>query len=86
MKVEVRTMFDGCANGCKGFNIYNDGNEYRCARQCLCEYGAKAMLKELQERFEDREHEAYKNPNGLKEHAVWNRAIRILEEYIDESD
>lgn len=82
MKVEVRTMFDGCADECKGFDIYHDGNEWKCSRQWLCEYGASAMLKELQRRFEDLEHEAYKNPNGLKEHATWNKAIRILEEYM----
>ena len=42
------------------------------------------ILDELQRRFEEEEHKAFENDKtGLKEHVVWNRAIRILEEYME---
>ena len=40
----------------------------------------------LQERFEAEELKAHAKSSGLKEHAVWNKAIRILEEYMEEGD
>ena len=41
------------------------------------------LLAMLQKRFEQEEHEAYKKDAvGSKEHVVWNKAIRILEEYM----
>ena len=36
----------------------------------------------LQERFEAEELKAHAKSSGLKEHAVWNKAIRILEDYM----
>ena len=43
-------------------------------------------LDVLQERFEAEELKAHAKSSGLKEHAVWNKAIRILEEYMEEGD
>ena len=42
------------------------------------------ILCRLQERFEEEERKAFAKPHGLKEHAVWNKAIKILEEYMQE--
>ena len=42
------------------------------------------IYDELLRRFQDEETKAFAKPCGLKEHAVWNKAIRILEEYVDE--
>lgn len=83
MKVEVETLFNSCS-GCKNMKITEDHGKLRCVKMGLCNDGAQVLLKELQDRFEWREHEAYKTPSGLKEHATWNHAIRILEEYMDE--
>ena len=43
-------------------------------------------LDVLQERFEAEELKAHAKSSGLKEHATWNKAIRILEEYMEEGD
>lgn len=84
MKVEVKTLFDRCADGCTGFDITEKDGDWKCSKEWLCKYGAKAMLNELQERFEHEEHEAYKSDfTGMKEHKVWNKALRILEEYME---
>lgn len=82
-KVEVQTLYDGCHEDCSGFDVSEQNGEWKCSKQWLCRYGANAMLKELQKRFEAEEHEAWKSPNGLKEPATWNKAIRILEEYME---
>lgn len=82
--MEVKTLFNKCAESCTGFDITEVNGEFTCSKEWLCKYGAKAMLDELQERFEHEEHEAYKSDfAGMKEHAVWNKAIRILEEYME---
>ena len=82
-KIEVKTLFGRCAEECAGFDTTLKDGAWQCSKQWLCRYGATAMLKELQERFEEQEHEAWKSPNGLKEPATWNKAIRILEEYME---
>lgn len=82
MKVEVKTLFKSC-DQCIGLDISNYNGGWHCSKEWLCRYGAQAMLKELQERFEHFEHEAYKSDVGLKEHKVWNKAIRVLEEYME---
>lgn len=83
-KVEVQTLYNGCHDGCQGFDVSEGTAGWKCSKMWLCKYGANAMLKELQTRFEHEEHEAYKKDAvGLKEPAVWNRAIRILEEYME---
>ena len=84
MMVEVKTLFSGCAEDCSGFDVTQAPEGWKCSKEWLCQYGANAMIRELMERFEHEEHEAYKRPEtGLKEHAVWNKAIRILEEYCE---
>ena len=43
----------------------------------------KLVYDIILERFEEEELKAFANPNsGLKEHAVWHKAILILEEYV----
>lgn len=82
--MEVKTLFNKCAENCAGFDVTEDHGEFKCSKEWLCRYGAKAMLGELQERFEHEEHEAFKSDiTGMKEHKVWNKAIRILEEYME---
>ncbi len=45
--------------------------------------GKNELLYKIQSRFEAEEARAFADQTkGLKEHAVWNKAIRILEEYI----
>ena len=46
MKVEVKTLFDKCAEGCEGFDVTENNGEFGCSKEWLCKYGAKAMLVE----------------------------------------
>ena len=83
MKVEVKTLYESCSE-CIGLDISQYNGSWHCSKEWLCRYGVQAILKELQERFEHEEHEAYKSDiAGMKEHKVWNKAIRILEEYME---
>lgn len=43
----------------------------------------RSVLLPVQERFEEMEHETFNKPHGLKEHAVWNKAIQILEKEME---
>lgn len=85
MEIQIKTLTKTCGEECKGFMPYYNEleEEWKCSRLWLCEFGANAMLNELQTRFEHEEHEAFKKDvTGAKEHVVWNKAIRILEEYL----
>lgn len=42
----------------------------------------KQVYDVLMYRYEDEAAKAFEKPCGLKEHAVWSKAIRIMEEYI----
>lgn len=85
MKLEINTLTDKCYEGCDGFDVTKGPGGLKCSKLWLCRYGADAIMRELIKRFEDEEARAYEKPSGLKEHATWNKAIRIVEEYIDES-
>lgn len=83
MIVEVKTMLNNCGHDCIGFDVTENNGEYVCSKEWLCSYGKRAILYELQYRFEQMEHEAYKSDYaGMKEHIVWNKALKILEEYL----
>lgn len=84
MITKIETLTDSCARECAGFDITRKIDELKCSKLWLCKYGSEAILRELAKRFEDEEHNAFNKTSGLKEHAVWNKAIRIIEEYLDE--
>jgi len=82
MKVEIDTLFDSCVE-CYRLDVTECRiGGFECSHKDICESASLMTLRELQHRFEDMEHEAYKKDVGLKEHAAWNKAIRILEEYM----
>ena len=60
-----------------------DGAE--CGGDCdYCPKAYKTVYDVLLDRFEEEERKAYaKQTSGLKEHAVWHKAILILEEYVE---
>lgn len=70
---------DPCKN-CK--RNYTDKYETLFARLEIIE-DRNELLHTIQSEFEAEEARAFADQTkGLKEHAVWNKAIRILEEYI----
>lgn len=92
LDVAIATMtdHDGC-DGCQ-YEYYSDEDEPCCI--CKGNYLDRfkprgnlskdevAVIRELIARFEDEEAVAHAKSSGLKEPAVWNKAIRLLEEYI----
>lgn len=84
-KIEVDTLTDKCFVDCNQCDIHSrEDGRLVCSNQFICKCGARAMLSELQLRFEEQSHEAYKKDiAGMKEHVVWDRAIKVLEEYME---
>lgn len=83
-KIEVETLTDNCFVDCEQCDIHSrEDGRLVCSKRFICECGAKAMLNELQVRFEALEHEAYKKDlSGMKENIIWNRAVKVVEEYM----
>ena len=82
MRVEVETLCNSCVE-CHQLDVTEGDLGFECSHKDICKSASLMTLRELQYRFEDMEHEAYKKDVGLKEHATWNKAIRILEEYME---
>ena len=82
MKVEVETLFDSCAE-CYKLDVTEGDMGFECSHKDVCRLASLMTLRELEYKFGNMEHEAYKKDVGLKEHATWNKAIRILEEYME---
>lgn len=83
-KIEAETLTNVCFADCDVYQfIVNTNGVVQCEYVDLCKTGATAILKELQSRFEEKNHEAYKKDlTGMKEHIVWEEAIKIVEEYL----
>jgi len=85
-KIEVSTITPNCYKNCVQLDIHKrpDG-ELVCSKRYICRAAANAVCWEIQERFEEEGARAFMDDTkGLKEHAVWNKAIAIVEEYIDD--
>ena len=69
--------------GCNVFVDERPEEAVNIVRNWHTKHDGQRLLKELRKRFEEEEHNAFADPDkGLKEHAVWNKALRILEEYV----
>lgn len=56
-----------------------------CCGDCdHCSKAFKTVYDVILDRFEEEERKAYANQStGLKEYKVWNKAIQIIEEYVE---
>lgn len=83
-KVEVDTLTEHCFEDCGQMDIATkpDG-VLGCSKKFICQEGARALYGELLVRYERELHKASMGVAGLKEPAVWEKAIRIIEEYIE---
>ena len=77
-KIEIETLTDDCFEYCEQVDIAKkpDGTLH-CSKMWMCRCGALALYNTVLEKYEDEARNA--DDAGLKEHAVWNKAIRILE-------
>lgn len=89
--VDIETLLPTCFKHCPDFNVigvlepYPNGGtyvHYKCEHLDKCRHISKLYYDELLDRFDTEEHKAYNHPSGLKEHEVWNKAVRIIEEYV----
>lgn len=78
-KIEIETLTDDCFEYCDQVDIAKrpDGTLH-CSKMWMCRCGALALYNTVLEKYEDEARNSDDNA-GLKEHAVWNKAIRILE-------
>lgn len=78
-KIEIETLTDDCFEYCEQVDIARrpDGTLY-CSKMWMCRCGALALYNTVLEKYENESRMAYGDA-GLKEHAVWNKAIKILE-------
>ena len=78
-KIEIETLTDDCFEYCDQVDIAKkpDGTLH-CSKMWMCRCGALALYNTVLEKYEDEARNADDN-SGLKEHAVWNKAIRLLE-------
>ena len=77
--IEIKTLTDKCADDCAGFDPTHGPDGWRCSKLWLCQYGAKALYDSVLEKYEEEQHKALNKTAGLKEHAVWHKAIMIIE-------
>ena len=78
-KIEIEILTDDCFEYCDQVDIAKkpDGTLH-CSKMWMCRCGALALYNTVLEKYEDEARNA-DDAAGLKEHAVWNKAIRILE-------
>ena len=83
-KIEIETLTDDCFEYCDQVDIAKkpDGTLH-CSKMWMCRCGALALYNTVLEKYENEARMAYGDDAGLaaglKEHAVWSKAIRILE-------
>lgn len=78
-KIEIETLTDDCFEYCDQVDIAKkpDGTLH-CSKMWMCRCGALALYNTVLEKYEDEARNAGDDA-GLKEKAVWQKAIRILE-------
>lgn len=78
-KIEIETLTDDCFEYCEQVDIARrpDGTLH-CSKMWMCRCGALALYNTVLEKYENESRMAYGDA-GLKEHAVWSKAIKILE-------
>lgn len=84
--IEIETVTPNCYKECEDLSLFQrpDGI-FVCRNSWICSSGVRALYTELLERYEKKQAEAFnKEVSGKKEENVWNEAIRIMEEYIDD--
>ena len=78
-KIEIETLTDDCFEYCDQVDIAKrpDGTLH-CSKMWMCRCGALALYNTVLGKYEDEARNSCGDA-GLKEHAVWSKAIKILE-------
>ena len=82
-KVEIETLTPRCYEFCEHIDVAaRPGGDLYCSKLWMCKAGANAFYNEVLEKYEDEHHASLDKATGLKESALWIKAIKIMEDQI----
>ena len=81
---EIKILCETCMDYCKEFEFNPEDYSKECIHLQHCEQVRTVVIQRIYDAFEEELGKSLGKESGLKEPSVWQKAIAILEDLMDE--